>query len=137
MSRSNYSDDCDGWELIRWRGAVASAIRGKRGQQFLRELIAALDAMPVKELIPNELELDGQVCALGAVGKQRGMDLSAIDPEDRKSVCAAFGIPEALAAEIMFLNDEDFCYWRDATGAKRWEAMRQWAVENLKQEPRP
>lgn len=44
MSRSGYNDDCDGWALIRWRGAVNSAINGKRGQAFLRELVAALDA---------------------------------------------------------------------------------------------
>lgn len=35
MSRSGYSDDCYGWELICWRGAVNSAIKGKRGQSFL------------------------------------------------------------------------------------------------------
>ena len=29
MSRSGYTDECDGWELVRWRGAVNSAIRGK------------------------------------------------------------------------------------------------------------
>ena len=38
MSRSGYSDDLDNWDLIRWRGQVSSAIRGKRGQGFLREL---------------------------------------------------------------------------------------------------
>jgi hypothetical protein len=37
MSRSGYSDDLENWSLIRWRGAVASAIRGRRGQAFLRE----------------------------------------------------------------------------------------------------
>ncbi|KGC50992.1 hypothetical protein DO66_5867 [Burkholderia pseudomallei] len=36
MSRSGYSDDCGGWSLIRWRGAVNSAIKGARGQKFLR-----------------------------------------------------------------------------------------------------
>jgi hypothetical protein len=41
MSRSGYSDDCDGWALIRWRGAVNSAIKGRRGQQALREIVAA------------------------------------------------------------------------------------------------
>jgi len=47
MSRSGYSDDCDDqWSLICWRGAVKSAIRGKRGQAFLKEMLAALDALP-------------------------------------------------------------------------------------------
>lgn len=35
MSRSGYTDDCDGWQLIMYRGAVASAIRGARGQRLL------------------------------------------------------------------------------------------------------
>jgi len=41
MSRSGYSDDCEGSELAMWRGQVASAKRGKRGQRFFRELVAA------------------------------------------------------------------------------------------------
>lgn len=45
--------------MIRWRGAVASAIRGKRGQAFLREMLAALDAMPEKRLIAGSLVFDG------------------------------------------------------------------------------
>jgi hypothetical protein len=65
VSRSGYSDGCEGWDLIRWRGAVESAIRGKRGQAFLKELLAALDALPEKKLVANELvTLQGQVCIL-------------------------------------------------------------------------
>lgn len=111
MSRSGYSDDCDGWALIRWRGAVAAAIRGRRGQSFLRELAEALDAMPAKRLIAEELEADGEFCALGCIGARRGLDLRAINPENREAVALAFGIPPALAAEIMFENDDDFISW--------------------------
>ena len=42
MSRSGYSDSLENWDLIRWRGQVASAIRGKRGQQLLKELADAM-----------------------------------------------------------------------------------------------
>lgn len=60
MSRSGYTEDCeDDWALIRWRGAVNSAIRGKRGQAFLREMLAALDVMPEKRLIAGNLVFDG------------------------------------------------------------------------------
>ena len=45
MSRSGYSDDDEDGRLAMWRGAVQSAIRGKRGQAALRELLTALDAM--------------------------------------------------------------------------------------------
>jgi hypothetical protein len=101
MSRSGYSDDIDGWALIRWRGAVTSAIRGERGQAMLRELVQALDALPEKRLASGSLvTAEGDYCTLGALGRARGMDMAPIDPEDREAVAKAFGVAEALAAEI-------------------------------------
>ena len=90
MSRSGYVDDVDdNWDLIRWRGAVKSALRGKRGQAFLKEMIEALDALPEKMLIGNTLEADGMVCAMGAVGLKRGVDMAKIDPEEREHLAEA------------------------------------------------
>jgi hypothetical protein len=37
-NRIPYSDDLDLWALWRYRGAVASAIRGRRGQRFLGDI---------------------------------------------------------------------------------------------------
>lgn len=129
MSRCGYDDSCDGWDLIRYRGAVASAIRGKRGQAFLRELLAALDALPEKRLIANELiRSDGECCALGAVGKVRGLTLDEIEPDDRYTVAEVFGIAEAMSSEIMFVNDE-MAY--SATPGQRYSCVRQWVIEHL------
>lgn len=158
MSRSGYSDDCDGWALIRWRGAVTSAIRGRRGQQALREIGQALDALPEKSLAAGSLvTADGEFCTLGALGRFRGLPLGDIDPEDRDAVAAAFGIPEALAAEIMHLNDEYIDDWTFAevemcgplrpgeyrprtfrrvqvprAPERRWHHMREWVRSNLR-----
>lgn len=132
MSRSGYSNDLENWQLIRWRGAVKSSIRGKRGQSFLREMLAALDSMPEKRLIEEELEKDGEVCALGAVGRARGIDMGNINPEDLDAVSAAFGIPDALAREIMNVND-DYLWWKEATPEKRYDVVRKWVVRNLTQ----
>lgn len=162
MSRHGYSEECDGWDLIRWRGAVTSAIRGKRGQSMLRELAAALDALPEKRLAAESLvNADGEYCALGALGRARGMDMATIEADDRQAVAEAFGIAEALAAEIMYLNDEyfdepyqwisvdicgpvrpgppDFGSHRrsvrvpiENAGERRWRAMRKWVDEQLK-----
>lgn len=158
MSRSGYSDDCDGWALIRWRGAVKQAISGARGQAMLRELVQALDALPEKRLAAGSLvTADGDYCALGALGRARGIDLDKVDPEDRASVAEAFGVAEALAAEVMWENDSgvmdeqrainfEVCgpmrEWESHTqlrwvtnqnaGRIRWEQMRAWAVANLK-----
>jgi len=49
MTRHGYVDDSeDTLAYGRWRAQVQSAIRGKRGQAFLKELAAAMDAMPEK-----------------------------------------------------------------------------------------
>ncbi|WP_131753551.1 hypothetical protein [Burkholderia vietnamiensis] len=137
MSRSGYSDDCENIEL--WRTAVRNAIRGKRGQVLLRDLAAALDAMPEKRLITNELQdADGDFCTLGVLGRVRGLDLKSIDPEDREAVAEAFNVAPALAAEVVFENDENGYRWDPALGKsvfetpeERWTRMRQWVAANL------
>jgi len=124
MSRSGYSDDIDdNWRLICWRGAVASAMRGKRGQTFLKELAAALDALPEKKLITHELEAGDQVCALGAIGRARGIvSMGEFDPEDHETIAALFRIPHALACEIMFMNDDGNLSKRNTGGSLRQNA---------------
>lgn len=130
MSRSGYSDDCGGWDLICWRGAVKSALKGKRGQAFLVELREAMDAMPDKRLVTDTLEADGQFCTLGVIGHKRGLDMASIDSHDRESVSRAFGIAEAMAAEVVFYNDE--CGWKE-TPEQRWQRMRNWVDSHIKQ----
>lgn len=133
MSRSGYSEDCGGWELIRWRGAVSSAIRGKRGQATLREILEALDAMPIKALAAESLvTTSGEFCTLGALGAKRGVEMGGIDAEDRGGIASTFGIAEALAAEIMFENDEGNGYWREPeTPEARWLRMRTWVASQI------
>lgn len=126
MSRSGYSDDCDDWALIRWRGAVASALHGKRGQAFLKEMIISLDNLPEKHLIKDELHENGEVCAIGSVGLRRNIDMTNIDPYDRETIAGTFGIAPAMAAEIMCINDDS---WTAETPEQRWARVRKW-VEN-------
>lgn len=124
MSRSGYSEDCEqDWDWIRWRGMVASTIRGKRGQAFLKEMLDAMDALPERKLTKDALEADGAVCAIGAVGKVRGVDMSGIDPEDYERIAATFGISTPLAQEIMWMNDDGF--YRE-TPEGRFACMRKW-----------
>lgn len=127
MGRSGYSEDCENLQL--WRGAVKRAIRGKRGSAFLKDLIAALDAMPERKLIAHELIQDGEVCAIGSVGLVRGIDMTKLNVEDPDQLAKAFGIAPALVQEIEFMNDDDFCVWRSHPDdpAKRWQHMRDWA----------
>lgn len=129
MSRSGYSDDCEHIEL--YRATVERAIRGKRGQAFLKELLAALDAMPEKELIASELINEhGKVCTIGAVCKARALDVSTINESDPSDVADAVGIARSMAAEIAFMNDE----WRrtDELPSDRWKRMREWVAKQIK-----
>lgn len=130
MSRSGYCDDLDTWAIIRWRGAVNAAIKGRRGQAFLKDLLAALDAMPKKRLIRNELEANGEFCAIGVLGKARGIDMKNIDPDEPEQVSISFGIAEALAREIVAENDEMGLY--KETPEQRWKRMRNWVERQIK-----
>lgn len=134
MSRSGYSDECENIGL--WRGAVASAIGGKRGQALLREMAASLDAMPVKELVAGDIARDGRVCAIGSVAQARGMNVSGLDIHDGEEVGSVFGVARAMACEIAHENDE--CGERFVDGkihhetpAERWTRMRAWVDSQL------
>ena len=164
MSRSGYSDDCgddDPLALGRYRAQVMSAIRGKRGQTLLRELLAALDAMPDKRLVAGELEADGQFCALGVVGQARGLNLATIDTDDVESLGQKFNIAEQLAREIMWVNDDhvsdlrwfkvevfgplepwqgrftDFRVPNENAGLQRWHEVRKWVAAHITAESQP
>jgi len=131
MSRSGYCDDYayDEPQLFNlYRASVDRALGGRRGQQFLRELLEALDAMPEKRLIAHELETpQGEVCAMGAVGQRRGVDMRTLDPEDPRAVAKAFNIAESMAREIAFLNDDI------SDPEKRWQWMRAWVARQIKE----
>ena len=136
MSRSDYNDDIDNWALIKYRGRVASATRGKRGQAMFKAMLAALDAMPVKELIDGALqEPGGQVCAFGALAHARGVDVSKVDPENARAVAEVFDIAEPLAREVVFENDEGNWSSHNETPAQRWSRMCAWVDRQILKEP--
>lgn len=135
MSRHGYSDDYDDqWAVIRWRGAVASSIKGKRGQTLLKDLLIALDQMPTKRLIAHELKTtQGEVCALGALGVKRQMkSLEIIDPDDYEIVASEFGVAEPLIREIVYKNDEA-CEHK--TPEERWHYMMNWVSGQIRNKP--
>jgi hypothetical protein len=132
MSRSGYSEDLDNWSLIRWRGRVASATRGKRGQKMLRDLLAALDAMPEKRLTSGEMIHEGDVCALGALAqaKQKPWLDEDVDCDDTEFLANEFDVAEPLVKEIVFENDEAY-HWNE-TPEHRWQRMRAWVASQIR-----
>lgn len=137
MSRSGYCDDGMDWAMICWRGAVASALRGKRGQAFLVELARTLDAMPEKKLVAVTVNKPDGCCALGAVARTRGIDTADIDTKidagddwgTAEVLAERLGIAPAMAKEIVYMNDEGA--WGSETPEQRWVRMRSWVNENL------
>lgn len=153
MSRSGYSDDADG-NIALWRGQVASATRGKRGQRFFKELLDALDAMPKKELHAEVFdEQDGRVCALGALAQVKGIDTSNLDPEDdwaAEYLANKLDVAHQLTREVIYTNDEavrgnyirldhhrlhGLHYARlEPSPYDRWRLVREWVARQIKVE---
>lgn len=84
MSRIDYVDCDDNADFLRACAFEANTerhLKGEKGQKALRELEAALLALPEKKLLYSEFVVreegkdeEGAVCALGAVALKRRMD---------------------------------------------------------------
>jgi hypothetical protein len=138
MSRSGYTydmwDENDSMGTFNcYRANVNRAFNGKNGRAFLQELAEAMDAMPEKRLIANELiNPVGEVCAIGAVCKKRNLDVSQVNIEDPEEVAKLVKISKALAAEIEGENDDGP---RGETPEGRFMRIRQWVSDRLNKLP--
>lgn len=162
MSRSGYGD----WDYCLedqrranlYRGTVSRSIRGKRGQQLLRRIVAALDAMPLKELEADTFgQSGGCACTLGALARHEGIDVSQFEPDhgdfetepvDAEPLGHLLDAAPTLIREIMYANDES-PYRAFVTGwhigpalppdiqakrdrERRWRIMRDWCEARIR-----
>lgn len=141
MSRIGYSDEED-WpgQFELWQANCRRSLHGKQGQEELRSLREALLALPDKRLIHGSLvDTDGEVCAVGAYARHKGLDLQGFDPEDATdevAVCA--GMPSLVAWKVVEMNDQQF--HRRFTPEERYAGMLAWVEKQLSQSlrfPRP
>lgn len=156
MSRSGYVDEEDEHgQFALWHGRVMSATRGKRGQALLREIEAALLALPTRELIADKFcTKEGEVCALGAravaAREKRGHDRRAAvesiarksramlercgyaDEEYGEAMTEDVDAADCLLKEIQFQNDE--CGPWEETPQARYERMLRWVRAQIKPE---
>jgi hypothetical protein len=141
MSRYCDSDDYgyEPWMEGQAAGALRSAIRGRRGQRLLRDLVAGLDALPEPELAAGALEdpETGCACALGVVRRQRGPEAVPLpcdptDPDlDWRELAGPFDISQALANDVVAQNDY-YTVGNDKQSRRlRWLCVRVWAVGHL------
>lgn len=138
MSRSGYVETLSMSQLALYRGTVERSIRGKRGQALLRDLRAAMEAMPEGErrLAACTFESEtGDICPLTCVARRRGIDMSEwanrrdedLDEADRENLGEMLDISPQMAAEVMFMNDEASGHSPEA----RWSSMHAWVLDNL------
>jgi len=145
MSRSGYTEDFGYDEPGRcnlYRGSVARALRGKRGQAMLQELSEALDSMPKKRLADRSFQRsDGDVCTLGCLLRSRGVDTSELDAavghdegDVSQEAAESLNIARCMAAEVMFENDDPFGYRViEETPEERWIRMRAWVESQIQE----
>lgn len=131
-----------------WLGAVRRATFGKRGQAVLRELEAALLALPQKRLIDGAICREGDVCVLGALALRRKVAAGMGATEARRELAEHWpvedfddrwelrefskeqGLTYALAWEAMAANDEDA---RGMTPEGRYEYVLAWVRKRLRE----
>lgn len=139
MSRINYSDDENypgQFEL--WQANCQRSLKGKRGQAALRELEAALLALPHKRLIARAVAANGDVCAVGAVlllrktkevgsldAAQQALeaDMGEVDEQgfiETEDLGVEVGMPRLVAWKIVEMNDiQCDTVWEVAYGPER------------------
>ena len=151
MSRSSYSEDFGDefpGQIDLFRANVRRSFRSKIGQQRLRELHAALLALPKKELYPNifvEAHEDGpHVCALGAwmLAKCDGDVTRAssviskrweIDDEEILQALQTFANwPKLVVYDTVWENDEGSAYWIKESPAARYERIVKWVEAQIR-----
>jgi len=145
----NEDEDFNNQSLL-WEANQERCIRGRKGQAALRELEAALLALPEKRLITDELEnARGDVCAIGALVRFKGKENPMIgdsfggaednltinaDEIERATIDLAqeLGVPRLVALAVVRENDEDHYYYpATITPEQRYERMLKWVQQAL------
>jgi hypothetical protein len=136
MSRRGISDEEEyPGQFGLWEGNCRRSIKGKAGQAALRELEAALLALPEKRLIVGELEnAAGEVCALGALKRYKGVEEVKADPEwEMEEVGVELGMPRLVAWQVVYVNDEGVDWRSLASPEERYEKVLAWVRTQLTQ----
>ena len=131
-----------------WEANLERSLKGHKGQAALRELEAALLALPIKRLIANELENEqGEVCAVGALAKFKGkenpmlgdsfgdFDELSVNEDDIERVTVQLaqdlGLPRMVAQAVVYENDDDWPAFM--TPEQRYNKILRWVRSQLRQ----
>lgn len=113
---------------------ISRAIGSDRGQLFLQELLTAMDALERPRLVGMVLEcnpdpVDGycDVCALGSVGRLRGIDMLS-DERLSTDLQEMFGISLGMLFAVTDTNDS---YPLEETPEQRFTRVRSWVESEI------
>jgi hypothetical protein len=137
MSRISYSEEEDyPGQFSLWQGNCQRSLKGKAGQAALRELEAALLALPDKRLIAGKvIDAEGEVCAIGALAKHKGRDLLS-EPNmyddgefegdgEMEEIGMELGMPRLVAWKVVSKNDIEIDgKYETLPGPARWYGDR-------------
>jgi hypothetical protein len=136
--RISYTDEEDyPGQFGLWQANCARSISGKLGQESLRELEAALIALPSKRLIMGELDNGEDVCAIGALARYKHL-APFHDPEtEMVAIGEECGMPRLVAWKVVEINDLDFEFrWIGSeriryTPEERYSAVLAWVQKQI------
>lgn len=160
---SRFDDSCEPGDMpaVFWEIDLRRALTSGRGQRILRDVEAALLAMPKHELLYGEIveagcwdDHDdvriptGAVCAIGAYAVHRGIqdgksreqalaDLAERWSGDRDQweteiLGRSLGLARTVATQLAWLNDEAY---GSLTPPERHAAVLAWVRDQIKPEP--
>jgi len=135
--RISYSEEEEfSGQFALWQVNCQRSLSGNKGQQSLRELEAALLALPSKRLIAHRLDNGEDVCAIGALVRYKHIS-PVSDPEfEMENVGIECGMPQLVAWKIVEINDTFDCRYEgnrrvDYTPEERYEKVLNWVREQL------
>lgn len=161
MSRTEWDDDGGDYDYNIYGlqiGWALRALKGKKGQAALKELEAALLALPEKRLIAENFCKEGQVCVLGALALKRRLDVGmsdgvarkdiqqtyGLDPDPEEAISRArkdLGLSRMFAIEVMEQNDKTTGKWIKEEGRyapftpqERYEHVLAWVRMQMKEQ---
>jgi hypothetical protein len=136
--RISYSEDEDyPGQFNLWQGNCQRSLSGRKGQAALRELRAALLALPSKRLIANELDDGADCCAIGALVRYKSLTPKSDREYEMEEVGVECGMPRMVAWKVVELNDVQLDRRWDGmksvelTPEERYDAVLKWVGEQL------
>ena len=124
-----------------WQANCRRSRQGKKGQAALRDLEAALLAMPEKRIQKDIfVDLNGESCAIGALMLHRNIsagmpreqavaECAVLDPLETEEYGVILGLPRLVAWAVAVENDE--WWWEDEIPEKRYLRMLAWVREEI------